>query len=183
MTRYAAFLRAINVGGRVVTMDALRRLLEAEGMCRVQTIVASGNVVFETAASDAARLERRLEQALEQALGYRVATFVRTPAELSAVVKRQPFTEAALRGTTLYVGFLKQKPGAAERRALLALASELNAFELAGRELYWLSRGPFAGRGMRRFDGATLEKTLGMAATLRNVSTVRKTEAKCYDSP
>src|ERR1041384_610051 len=48
MTTYAAFLRAINVGGHVVKMDRLRRLVESLGHARVETLIASGNVIFES---------------------------------------------------------------------------------------------------------------------------------------
>ena len=47
MSRYVAFLRAINVGGHTVRMDALRRLFETWGGVNVETFISSGNVVFE----------------------------------------------------------------------------------------------------------------------------------------
>ena len=46
MIRYVAFLRAINVGGHVVKMDALRKLFVHAGLSDVETFIASGNVVF-----------------------------------------------------------------------------------------------------------------------------------------
>ena len=42
---YAAFLRAINVGGHVVKMDVMRGLFEAMGLAQVRTVLASGNVL------------------------------------------------------------------------------------------------------------------------------------------
>ena len=180
MPRYVAFLRAINVGGRVVKMDALRQALVSDGLANVDTFIASGNVLFDAAGKDPGRLERRIEAALAGALGYRVATFVRTLPELAAAAAHDPFPEAGP-GTALYIGFLKNAPGAAAIRTLLSLAGEVNTFDVHGREVYWLSRGRFGGVGMTRFDGARLEKIVGMEATLRNVSTVRKLAAKCYD--
>ena len=179
MPRYAAFLRAINVGGRVVTMELLRRVLADAGFASVETFIASGNVLFESPVRDGARLEARIEQTLEAALGYRVATFVRTIPELAAIAGRQPFPKGDDPGTAVYVAFLKAAPPAAARRAVMAFRDDLNDFVLAGRELYWHSRGPFGGVGMRGFSGATLEKTLGAEATLRNSSTVKKLAAKC----
>ena len=71
--RYVAFLRAINVGGHTVKMDALRRHFEDMGAANVETFIASGNVIFDSA--DAAdRLERRLEAGLEKALKFPVGT-------------------------------------------------------------------------------------------------------------
>ncbi|HET7904254.1 MAG TPA: DUF1697 domain-containing protein, partial [Candidatus Eisenbacteria bacterium] len=83
MPRYAAFLRAINVGGRVVTMERLRGVFDEAGFPGARTILASGNVVFEAGArAAAAGLEAKIAAALKAALGYEVATFIRTPAEL-----------------------------------------------------------------------------------------------------
>ena len=58
-TRYVAFLRAINVGGHVVKMDRLRNLFEALGFSGVRTFIASGNVLFDSAARNTGALESR----------------------------------------------------------------------------------------------------------------------------
>ncbi len=47
MPRYVAFLRAVNVGGRIVKMDELRRLFAGAGFADVETFIASGNVIFD----------------------------------------------------------------------------------------------------------------------------------------
>ena len=49
MTRWVALLRAINVGGRTVKMDRLRALFEELRYANVETFIASGNVLFDTA--------------------------------------------------------------------------------------------------------------------------------------
>ena len=41
MPRYVAFLRAVNVGGRVVKMDVLRKAFESLGFARVETFIAT----------------------------------------------------------------------------------------------------------------------------------------------
>jgi len=46
MTRYIAFLRAINVGGHTVKMEHLRGIFESMGFSNVETFIASGNVIF-----------------------------------------------------------------------------------------------------------------------------------------
>jgi uncharacterized protein (DUF1697 family) len=50
MPKYIAFLRAINVGGHIVKMKDLRELFGSLGFTGVETVLASGNVVFETRA-------------------------------------------------------------------------------------------------------------------------------------
>ena len=52
MHKYIAFLRAINVGGRIVKMDALRKIFSDMGFTSVETFIASGNVIFEASESD-----------------------------------------------------------------------------------------------------------------------------------
>jgi len=58
MSRFVAFLRAINVGGHTIPMTVLRKHFEELGGSSVETVAASGNVVFETPARSAAVLER-----------------------------------------------------------------------------------------------------------------------------
>jgi uncharacterized protein (DUF1697 family) len=175
--RYVAFLRAINVGGHVVKMDALRRMFEAVGLSEVETVIASGNVLFDSPSKSSKTLEKKIEGHLRRKLGYEVATFLRTPSEMANVVAYEPFkaSELAAPSNVLYVGFLPDAPAAATTKKLLALANDVNAFHVCGREIYWLCRKTFSDS---KFSGAQLERTLAMSTTIRNVTTVRKIAAK-----
>src|SRR5688572_28723471 len=108
MARYVAFLRAINVGGRYVKMEVLKRHFDEMGFTGVSTFIASGNVIFETRARDAAALERKIEAGLKKGLGYEVATFLRTPRELAVVVAHEPFPGSP--EAESYVAFLREPP-------------------------------------------------------------------------
>lgn len=170
MRRYIAFLRAINVGGRTVKMDQLRRLFADMGFTNVETFIASGNVIFETGETDAAALERRIEAGLQDGLGYRVDTFIRTPAELAAVAAQWPFSHADREmAHSFYVAFLGAPPDEARRERLLGFTTPVDAFHADGREVYWLRRDAV---GESSFAGGLLEKALGMPATVRNMRTV-----------
>ena len=100
MTRYVAFLRAINVGGHTVKMDRLRALFEELKFANVETFIASGNVLFDSASKSTDAMETRIERHLEKALGYEVATFVRPLASLAAVssVSMRPASSTTLPG-------------------------------------------------------------------------------------
>lgn len=176
MNTYIAFLRAINVGSHTVKMDRLRTLFAEMGFSNVETFIASGNVIFQSEDADAAALEPRIEAALHAGLGYKVATFLRTPDEVSAVAHHPAFPQAELEveGSSLYIGFLPTPPDPAAER-LLACASEIDGFHLHGREVYWLCR---TASHLSKFSGARLEKLLGCPATLRNVTTVKRLAAK-----
>lgn len=175
MSRYIAFLRAINVGGHTVKMDHLRVLFEGLGFAQVETYIASGNVAFRAWVGSPRSLEEKIEAHLEQALGYAVATFIRTPGELAAVAQYEPFPAADIEGGALYAGFLSEAPSAEAREKVLAFGNEVDTFHIYGREVYWLAR---KGMGQSTVSGARLEKALGLPATFRNISTVRKLAEK-----
>jgi uncharacterized protein (DUF1697 family) len=175
--RYIAFLRAINVGGHTVKMDRLRLLFSELKLRNVETVIASGNVLFDASETDAAALEARIEEHLEKSLGYAVATFLRTPEELRALAALEPFSgeDHESLGHAQSVGFLKTTPAADACTKLVSFGDALNAFHVNEREVYWLSRTKISAS---KISGAVFEKTLRMPATFRNVTTVRKLAAK-----
>jgi uncharacterized protein (DUF1697 family) len=105
MSKYVAFLKAINVGGHVVKMDELRELFAGLKFSGVETFIASGNVIFETKSAPDRKLEQRIEKHLEAALGYEVGTFVRSMEEIRAIGKYEPFSST---GFVLNVGFPRE---------------------------------------------------------------------------
>lgn len=175
--RYVAFLRGINVGGHRVEMAELRRLFEALKLADVSTFIASGNVLFAARESNTAALEARIERQLARALGYEVDTFLRTPAELTAVAAHRPFGDADMEapGHTIHVAFLREAPGEEEARNLLSFRSEKDDFQVHGREYFWLVRG----KTMESLvSWQRVGKLFRAKSTARNISTVRKLAAK-----
>jgi uncharacterized protein (DUF1697 family)/uncharacterized protein YndB with AHSA1/START domain len=176
LSRWIAFLRAINVGGHTVMMDRLRKLFESLGFSSVETYIASGNIVFETPDSDSGTLENRIEQSLKEALGYEVATFIRTPAELSAITRYTPFNQADLdNAVALNVAFIAAALDGEAHRRLVALSTDIDEFNVHSREIYWLCRKK---QSESTFSNAVLEKTIGQPSTLRGINTLRKLVAK-----
>jgi uncharacterized protein (DUF1697 family) len=172
--RYIAFLRAINVGGRVVKMTTLKQIFEELKLAEVETFIASGNVIF-TSPAHAVGLETLIEKGLEKALGYPVATFLRTTQEIAAVAERDPFGTPVPPGGRIYVGFLRDRPSPSVRRKVEALVTPTDMLAVEGRELYWLCATP----SMESIvSGATLERVFGQPATLRNRNTVQRLALK-----
>ncbi len=136
MPKYIAFLRAINVGGHTVKMDQLKKLFKALAFANVETFIASGNVIFNSKGS-AKSLERKIEAHLETSLGYKVATFLRTPTELTKVVEHNPFKDWKENGEgTLYIGFLSDIPAREAQKKLLAAATAVDEFHIQELALY-----------------------------------------------
>ena len=175
LSRTVAFLRAINVGGRVVKMDRLRVLFEAAGLKNVETFIASGNVIFDSTRASTARLEATIEKQLNDGLGYEVATFLRSEAEVVGAAEHAAFPDEDMTGSVLYVLFLKSSPSDAAVKKLLSLRTAVDDFHINGRDVYWLQRRAV---GESKVAAGTLERALQMSGTARNITTVRRIAAK-----
>jgi uncharacterized protein (DUF1697 family) len=176
--RYVAFLRAINVGGHVVKMDRLRELFESMSLRRVETFIASGNVLFDASVKDTVALEQQIEARLAKALGYEVVTYLRSSSELIALSRYVPsFTESLEDTHSMFVGFLKSTPSSDACRMLDDQCStDVDDFHVYGRELFWRCRVRF---NESKVSQPRLAKALGSPVTFRNVTTVRRLALKC----
>ena len=176
MTKHIAFLRAINVGGHTVKMDALRQMFESLGFADVETFIASGNVIFESKAGNAKTLEKKIETCLHEALGYEVATFIRTHVELAEIAAYKPFPQSQMdAAAALNVGFLADPLDAAAKQKLVSLKTDIDDFHVHGRELYWLCEKK---QSDSKISNVVIEKALGIKSTLRGVNTVKKLAEK-----
>lgn len=108
MTRYAALLRGIAPSLPNNSNAHLRGVFERLGYDRVGSVLASGNIVFETDETDVPELERRIQEALVAELGIGGGTIIRSLEELRGLLERDPFDGLTHgRGTYLVATFLK----------------------------------------------------------------------------
>ena len=169
--RHIALLRAINVGGRTVKMDHLRELFAELGFRNVETLIASGNVAFDAATSETAKLESKIERHLHTRLGFLSETYVRSRSDLAAVIAHTAFPAATVKSAhALWVAFMKKEPDRTAVDALVSLRCPTEEFHVRGREVFWLRRRTST---ESQFKGS-LDKILGQPVTARNITTVRK---------
>ncbi|CAL1516348.1 DUF1697 domain-containing protein [Chitinophaga sp. MM2321] len=173
MTRYVAFLRAINVGGnRMVKMEVLRELFAKAGFKNITTYIQSGNVIFESASTDTAAIEAKIEKQMLKALGFEIPACVRSFKEMDAILKNNPFPGIVPdKEIQIYVAFLQTVPGANAQEILTSLQSAAETYHINGREVYILSRKTLM---KTPFSNNYLEKKLGVVSTTRNLATVGK---------
>ncbi len=172
MTRYVAFLRGINVGGkRLIKMEDLRRVVESTGLKNVRTFIASGNVLFETSQTNRDALSKKLEKKFLAAFGHDVPVVLQTIDELREILRTGPFK--------------KIKPGADEMLCVTLIAAEpkaglklpyqsekenLEVLAIKNHAAFILCRrkknGSFA------FPNNFLEKEFGVVATTRQWNTI-----------
>ena len=111
MDAYVAFLRGINSGQNPVqSMENLRRIFQGLGFRNVRTVIASGNVLFETDPMERGVLEGIVEKALERS-GIDTVAIIRTREEIRDLVAMDPFGKMTLTaGKKTYATFLKNPP-------------------------------------------------------------------------
>ena len=159
MTRYIVFLRAINVGGRVVEMDALKDMFAMRGIKNITTYIQSGNVIFDSAETNKDVLVKKIEKKLLPRWAMRWPRFsLKTIPDLEAVIKNSPFKEYPV-GMGLHVSFLSAVPDAEQVKVLLSLQNDNEQFIVSGSEAYILVKEGAYGEDeiLRSFPGKKTE--------------------------
>jgi uncharacterized protein (DUF1697 family) len=138
MPRYAALLRAVNVGGRKLTMEELRTAVAKLGFDNPRTLLASGNLVFDRKRTAPSKLEAALESAIEKTFGLFSDVMVRDGAEIDAIVNANPFPKKAKEDPAhLVVMVCKAAP---DKAALDAYLKAYRARHDAGEQVKAVSR-------------------------------------------
>lgn len=170
MTTYAAFLRGVNVGGVNLKMAEVAGALTAAGFTNVRTVLASGNVLLDSA-SKVAGVRKKAEAALRDSFGYDAWVLAYDIDTVRAIDAAYPF-EREVDGYQSYVTFVTD---AAVLDELAALGDSAGADERISRGdgvIYW--QVP---------KGSTLDSTIGKtmgkpryksSTTTRNLRTLTK---------
>ena len=162
MTRFVAQLRAVNVGGTgKLPMSDLKAMCLDAGFTRVETYIASGNVVFESKATPA-KVKAELEKRLQAYAGKPVGVIVRSAAEMQAVLKANPFPKAEPKFT--YAIFLNEPAPSDALKHASGVQDE--QMRLGKKEIFVCY-----GSGMGR---SKLKIPVAKNGTARNMNTVAK---------
>lgn len=170
MTRYAAFLRGVNVGGVNLKMAEVAKAFEQAGFASVRTILASGNVLLESRASvDAVR--KKAEKALRDAFGYDAWVLAYDIGVVAAISNAFPFPRQ-VEGHHSYVTFVTDEAVLDELAELAKVARPDERIERGQGVIYW--QVPKSGT----LD-TTIGKTMGKkryksSTTTRNLRTIDK---------
>jgi uncharacterized protein (DUF1697 family) len=161
-------------------MQSLRQVFESLGLSTVATFIASGNVIFDATTRDTKTLERKIEKRLREVLGYEVPTFIRREAELAKIANYQPFGQSKLDpGVSINIIFLADRLDQKFKQRVRKLRTNTDAFQIHGREIYWLRRRKQSGSP---FSTVPLEKALSRPFTIRGVNTINKIASKYCSS-
>ena len=171
MTTYVAFLRGINVGGKsLIKMLDLKKTLTSAGFKNVKTILASGNVLFESDERNPDKLTEKIEALLKRKWKREIMVFVRTIDELRKMDALRPFKGVEVtRNTRLYVTFLYEFSRGLKLPELPEYLRITRIKDDAVFTVLELAPGRDTTDAM-----AALGKALGPKITMRNWNTIQK---------
>jgi uncharacterized protein (DUF1697 family) len=174
-----AFLRGINVGGRVAKKEQLLKAFASAGCRNVEAYRQSGNVIFETNTANLGAIAGRIEDQLRKTLGYDVPVFIRTFDSLQKLVEKGARNRVD-EGTSLLVTLL---PSSAPNPILsLPMTIPRSAVEIvsaSGSEVFSLTHGGGEGGLPNPF----LESKLKVKTTTRNMNVIKEIVEKYGRNP
>lgn len=176
MARYAAFFSSINVGGNRLKMAELREALEREEFEDVETVVASGNVLFSHDDRPSDGLSDKLAYVLRDRFGIDSFAAVRSREEVASAIADNPFSGTG-EDKFVHTVFLDGQPTQEQFDKLVA--------DHAGRGPEKLALGDRAlyvdyveGVGDSKLTGPFLERRLGCRGTARNMRSLQRIQDK-----
>jgi uncharacterized protein (DUF1697 family) len=170
--RYVALLRGINVGGKtLIKMADLKTCVEELGLENISTYIASGNVLFDGPARNAAKLERTIEGAIEQRFRLPVKVVVLDRAGYARIVKAIPKSWVGDETLRANVAFVRR--GIDVKQVVRELEPDAAVEEVKaidGAILWATKRDALNKSVMRKLIGGAAYKEL----TVRNLNTTLK---------
>lgn len=177
LKKYVIFLRGINVGGKKkVPMTELKKTLANLGFENIQTLLNSGNVVFETKQTTEKELVEKISGQLKKTFGFEIATIVRSFEEIKSMVELDPFREIEVnKNTRLYVSFLPEKTKSVLSLPYVSDEKDFRILRRTDREVFSFLQL----ETLKSVDAmAFLEKEYGKNITTRNWNTIQKIALK-----
>jgi uncharacterized protein (DUF1697 family) len=169
MTVWVAFLRAVNVGKRQMKMAELKALCEELGYGNIKTILASGNVRFESRKNP----EEELEAAIERRWGWFSEAVMRSGPEIEAMLASKPFAKYPDEGPFHRYVLMFDKP-LPTTLALTGVEGDYDVVRVDEKDIYLVGYRQPDGRHGPGLDKIDRQLEKGAIATMRNWNTIPK---------
>lgn len=175
--RYVAFLRGINVGGnKKVPMAILKESLKTIGFSNIETLLNSGNIIFEAPKDSIENLEEKMANHLERVFGFAIPSIIRTAKSIIEIVEANPFkSETLTKELRFYISFLKTKTNTPFQ---LPWQSEDQSFQILSLKANAIISLLDVSKSKTPKAMAVLEKEFSKNITTRNWNTILKIEKK-----
>lgn len=171
MPTYICLLRGINVSGKnMISMKALKPVLEALGFTDVQTYLQSGNVVFRDGARTPGKLASKIQAAITESFGITIPVHIIPGEMIAKVVAGTPHPEiAAAEPKKYHVTFLYGQPTPETLAAFKVPEGDKACFVPGDGVLYVHFPD---GAGTTKLTPDYMERRLKVSTTTRNWNTV-----------
>lgn len=177
MSKYVAFLRGINVGGKNrVKMNLVTTAFEEAGFLNVSTYLQSGNVLFESRKTNRQSIQNSIASLLQEKSGIEINVIVRSILFLEQALADNPYQGKYFSDKSkCFITFLSRPPGTSELRNLDNISFAGESFALKEDLIYlYLTNG----YGRAKLTNNYFEKRLRVSATTRNIKTIRQLTLK-----
>jgi len=180
-TTFVALLRGVNVGGaNRLAMARLQAAFAEAGGGKVETLLQSGNVVFDAPPDAGEAIAARARASLARVLGVDAPIVLRDGEGWLRLVAGNPFLAAGADPDWQHAACLSAAPSAAQVTRIEAKCSPPEAFVVVGANVY-LSLPNGVARS--KLANHWLDARLALVATMRNWRTATKLaamiEARC----
>lgn len=173
MATYVGLLRGINVSGHhLIKMIDLKRILSESGLERLSTYLQTGNIIFESALDNCAKLEDLISEAIYKGFGFEIKVKVIKKNIFLESFTRNPFFERPDIDTKkLYYLHLMGVPDISAFKALQNDLKYPEEMMLVGELIYCYYPN---GYGRSKLHGGIIEKKINTPLTARNHNTMKK---------
>ncbi|HSX47389.1 MAG TPA: DUF1697 domain-containing protein [Patescibacteria group bacterium] len=113
MSKFVAMIRGVGPGNPNMTSEKFKVFFTELGFTNVSTVLASGNVIFESQDNNTSNLANLIEQSMPKKLGYSRSVIVRSQSELQKIIGLDIFKgveQSHNKGTYLLITFFRNRP-------------------------------------------------------------------------
>ncbi len=170
MTLFVAFLRGINVAGRIVKKELLQQAFIDLEFQNVATYKQSGNVIFEATSADMEELKKKISEKLRTKFCYDIIVLLRTMEQLKSILEKKPFEGQNSEGTSFLVTLLPTIADFPFQLPTTIPKSTAQIIAASGFEVFSVTHGGGEGALPNPF----IESKLKLKATTRNLNILRE---------
>ena len=149
-------------------------MFAALGFPDAKTLLASGNVVFQSDQQEPESLIEKIESAIQSTFGFESKVILRTQDELQTVIENNPFDMDDVAGNKLLVTFLRVAPDP-------DLIPAFKSWHTGAERVHFVGDEIFAhyvdGIARSKLTGNAIESKLKVVGTARNWNTILKLQS------
>ncbi len=170
--KYVALLRGINVGGNnKIKMEALKTVFEKAGYTNVRTLIASGNVIFDSTDKNQQAMGMILEKAVLKTFNVSSRILVLSQKEMNDVLDGMPMLWKKENDLRMYVCFIFPTMKVSDAAKEVPVKEGIDVMDIGDSVLYMSTKlEGITKSGLSKMIGTKMYKEM----TMRNFNTTKR---------